>query len=190
MTTLLVFAFLFFIGSLLGWGIEVIFRRFFSANNPERKWINPGFCMGPYLPLYGVGLCVLAAMAIAGTALGLTATVWLRVLLFVLMALMMTIIEYIAGLMALKWLKVRLWDYTNEWGNIGGLICPKFSYFWALLSGIVLLPDPSIYLGRPALAVGKPGLLLLYRILLRRVCYRCGLLHADHRQDEAVRGGK
>ena len=59
-------------------------------------------------------------MAITGAALGLTATVWLRVLLFVLMALMMTIIEYIAGLMALKWLKVRLWDYTNEWGNIGG----------------------------------------------------------------------
>ena len=64
------------------------------------------------------------------------ASVWLRVLLFVLMALMMTIIEYIAGLMALKWLKVRLWDYTNEWGNIGGLICPKLSFFWALLSAL------------------------------------------------------
>ena len=69
MTPLLVFAFLFLIGSLLGWGIEVVFRCFFSANNPERKWINPGFCMGPYLPLFGVGLCVLAAMAIVGASI-------------------------------------------------------------------------------------------------------------------------
>ena len=92
----------------------------FAKSKSAAPSLHPGFCMGPYLPLYGVGLCVLAAMAITGAALGLTATVWLRVLLFVLMALMMTIIEYIAGLMALKWLKVRLWDYTNEWGNIGG----------------------------------------------------------------------
>ena len=56
MSDLLVFAFLFFIGSCLGWGIEVIFRKFFSHSNPQHKWINPGFLTGPYLPLYGFGL--------------------------------------------------------------------------------------------------------------------------------------
>jgi len=190
MTTLLVFAFLFFIGSLLGWGIEVVFRRFFSANNPERKWINPGFCMGPYLPLYGVGLCVLAAMAIVGASIGLTATAALRALLFALMALMMTLIEYISGLMALKWLKVRLWDYTNEWGNIGGLICPKFSLFWAILSALYyFLIHPYILDGLRWLSENL-AFFLLHRVLLRRIRHRCGLLHADYRQNEAVRRGK
>ena len=43
MSLFLTIAFLFFIGSMAGWGIEVVFRRFFSSANPERKWINPGF---------------------------------------------------------------------------------------------------------------------------------------------------
>ena len=49
------------------------------------------------------------------------------------MAVAMTLIEYIAGLACLKYLKVRLWDYSNLWGNIQGIICPLFSFFWAAL---------------------------------------------------------
>ncbi len=56
MSGVLILAFLFFIGCILGWGIELLFRRFFSKNNPERKWINPGFLTGPWLPIYGIGL--------------------------------------------------------------------------------------------------------------------------------------
>ena len=48
MNLFLTLAFLFLIGSVLGWGLEVIFRRFFSAH----RWVNPGFLVGPYLPLY------------------------------------------------------------------------------------------------------------------------------------------
>ena len=63
MNLFLTLAFLFFIGAITGWVIEVLFRRFLSSANPERKWINPGFCTGPYLPLYGVGLCMLYLIA-------------------------------------------------------------------------------------------------------------------------------
>ena len=59
MSLFLVLAFLFFVGSVSGWVLELIFRRFFSSANPERKWINPGFCTGPYVPLYGCGLCIM-----------------------------------------------------------------------------------------------------------------------------------
>ena len=59
MNTFLKLAFLFYIGSSLGWVLELFFRRFISGNNPERKWINPGFMVGPYVPLYGTGLCIL-----------------------------------------------------------------------------------------------------------------------------------
>ena len=47
MNTFLKLAFLFYIGSSLGWVLELFFRRFISGNNPERKWINPGFMVGP-----------------------------------------------------------------------------------------------------------------------------------------------
>ena len=59
MSELLTLSFLFFMGSIAGWVLELFFRRFFSSANPERKWINPGFCTGPYVPLYGLGLCAM-----------------------------------------------------------------------------------------------------------------------------------
>ena len=63
MSDFLVIAFLFFVGSIVGWLIEIVFRRFFSSANKEHRWINPGFLIGPYLPLYGCSLCVLFLLA-------------------------------------------------------------------------------------------------------------------------------
>ena len=129
-------AFLFFVGSTFGWVLEVFFRRFFSSNNPERKWIDPGFCVGPYLPLYGSGLCALYLIATLEGRLLPSDAVWSKILLLVMMAVGMTVIEYIAGLLSLKVAKVRLWDYSREWGNIQGIICPKFSLAWAALGAV------------------------------------------------------
>lgn len=132
----LTLAFLFFLGSVAGWVLEVFFRRFVSDANPERKWINPGFCTGPYLPLYGFGLCLLYLLAQLEQKSVIADPVWSKVVFFLLMAVCMTVIEYIAGICSLKFAKVRLWDYSNEWGNIQGIICPKFSFFWAVLGAL------------------------------------------------------
>ena len=133
MNLFLELAFLFFMGSLAGWVLEVLFRRFISSANPERRWINPGFCTGPYIPLYGFGLCLMYLIASLEKRSVIDSPVWNKVVLFAAMAVCMTVIEYIAGILSLKILKVRLWDYTGEWGNIQGIICPKFSLIWAVL---------------------------------------------------------
>ena len=53
----LILAFLFFAGALLGYILEFFFRNLISHSGPRGKYfINPGFCKGPYLPIYGVGL--------------------------------------------------------------------------------------------------------------------------------------
>ncbi len=130
---LLILAFLFFIGSLFGWVLELLYRRFMSKNNPERKWINPGFCVGPYLPLYGSGLCMLYLIAGIRKHIDLGNNIADTVVLLLAMAPAMTVIEYIAGIVSFKYYHVRLWDYSNEWGNIQGIICPKFSLCWGLL---------------------------------------------------------
>lgn len=136
MNLFLTLAFLFFIGSVSGWVLEVFFRRFFSSANPDRKWINPGFCTGPYLPLYGSGLCLLYLIAQMENLDWIASPFWSRLVLLLVMAVCMTAIEYIAGLYTLKVTKVRLWDYSDEWGNIQGIICPRFSLFWAILGAI------------------------------------------------------
>lgn len=130
---LLRLAFLFFIGSVSGWGLEVLFRRFLSSANPERKWINPGLCTGPYLPIYGFGLCFLYLIAMLEKFSFVSSPFWNKILLFAVMAIFMTLIEYIAGILTLKIANIRLWDYSKEWGNLQGIICPKFSLIWAIL---------------------------------------------------------
>lgn len=129
-------AFLFFIGSVSGWVMELVFRKFFSETNPEHKWINPGFCMGPYLPIYGCGLCVLYLIASTEIYIGIENAFLRKGLLFAAMAFSMTAIEYIGGTAILKHSNVRLWDYSNEWGNINGVICPKFSVIWGILGAV------------------------------------------------------
>ena len=136
MNIFLTLAFLFFIGATLGWVLELLFRRFFSSANPERKWINPGFCVGPYLPLYGCGLCFLYLIASLEQFSIIRDPFWNRVVLFLIMAVCMTVTEYFAGLIALKGFHVRLWDYSKQWGNIQGLICPAFSALWAAVSAV------------------------------------------------------
>ena len=133
---LLQLAFLFFMGSVIGWVLEVLFRRFISYTNPERKWINPGFCTGPYLPLYGFCLCALYLIASVEPLIPIENPIINKTVLFLVMALCMTIVEYISGVFALKSIKVRLWDYSKEWGNLQGIICPRFSAIWSVLGAI------------------------------------------------------
>ena len=33
-------------------------------------------------------------------------------------------------------MKIKLWDYSTCFGNIKGIICPQYSFYWILLSGI------------------------------------------------------
>lgn len=136
MNIFLIFAFLFFAGSTCGWGLEVVFRRFFSKNNPSKKWVNPGFLNGTYLPIYGFGLCALYAMTMLEKFIYVDNAVVQKLILFIMMAAAMTAIEYIAGIIFIKGMRIKLWDYSEEWGNVQGIICPKFSFFWAVLSAM------------------------------------------------------
>lgn len=127
--------FLFNIGCILGWIIEAIFRKFFSISNKKHKWINPGFLLGPYLPLYGFSLIILYFLSMIN--FNFIGNIILRFfLLLILMTLILTLIEYITGLIFIKKMKMPLWDYSMFPGNISGIICPQFSFFWFILSSI------------------------------------------------------
>lgn len=120
MNLFLTLAFLFFIGSISGWVLELFYRRLIS----NKEWINPGFLVGPYLPLYGFGLCtfyLLSQIQLNG------------ILVVIIMALTVTAIEYVAGIIFIKGMGVKLWDYSDRWGNVDGLICPLYTFLWGIL---------------------------------------------------------
>lgn len=135
MNVFLVLTFLFFAGSLIGWGIEVLWRKFFSANNPAHKWINPGFLTGPYLPLYGLSLCILFSLSYIDVSF-ISGEMAQKIALFALMAAAITVVEYVAGLIFIKGMHIKLWDYSQNRGNIGGIICPQYSFYWMILSAL------------------------------------------------------
>ena len=152
MKYLVIISTLFVIGSLFGWVIELFFRRFVS----QKKWMNPGFLTGPYLPIYGFGVVVL--FAVSNMPLGITSEVWDIIVRIVIIGVGMTVVEFIAGLIFIKGMKIKLWDYSNRKGNIMGIICPSFSLIWllvgslyyfflnpALVSGITWISENLIY---------------------------------------------
>ncbi len=134
----LIITFLFMVGSMAGWVIELLFRRFISSKNPSRKWINPGFLTGPCLPLYGFGLIALFVMSLLPYIgnmegdIGNVMAIWA----IIIMGIAMTVIELIAGLIFIKGMKIKLWDYSGEFMNLGGIICLKFSLIWTALAAV------------------------------------------------------
>ena len=144
MQIFLLYLFLFIFGCTVGWVTEVFFRRFFSA----KKWVNPGFMKGPWLPLYGFGVVLMftTCYIIQGvlpsgltfynpsgdlfgrtTASGATAADLIPISI---MWVSMVALEFFAGLIFIKGFRVKLWDYTNMKGNILGIICPVFTLIW------------------------------------------------------------
>ena len=121
---------LFVIGSLGGWLIELFFRRFVS----QKKWMNPGFLTGPYLPIYGFGVIVL--YAVSNIPLGIDGHIWDVIIRIIIIGVGMSLIEFLAGLIFIKGLGVKLWDYSNRKGNIMGIICPSFSLIWLIVGSL------------------------------------------------------
>jgi uncharacterized membrane protein len=137
MNTPLALAFLFFAGALLGYGIEFLFRNLISHSGPKGKYfINPGFCKGPYLPIYGVGLTV---MFIITYLVDLKFDNPSAIVVIICITLAMTLIEFVGGVFLLKVMNLRLWDYRDRVGNIMGVICPLFSFFWGVIGAIYYL---------------------------------------------------
>lgn len=139
----LILAFIFFAGSLIGWGLEFCFRNLISHKGPKYGFfINPGFCRGPYLPIYGVGMVTMFVVSYLLTPdVGVYAVSHPVVIIMVVIGIgiCMSLIELIGGWMLLKFCNMRLWDYRDKRFNIKGYICLEFSLIWMTLGAIYYL---------------------------------------------------
>lgn len=128
---LLVIIFLFLTFSCFGWILEVFYRRFFSA----KKWVNPGFLKGPYLPIYGIGVILLSCYSIALSCFAeyFPAKWMFHTAIAVGIGILMTLLELIAGWIFIHKMHIQLWDYSDCFGNYKGIICPRFTLIWTVL---------------------------------------------------------
>ena len=61
-----------------------------------------------------------------------------------LSAVIITSVEFISGCILNLCLGLSIWDYTDEFGNILGQICPKHTLYWFLLSTVGIVLDDFI----------------------------------------------
>lgn len=100
----------FIIYSIIGWILEVSYTLI-----TKRKFINRGFLIGPYCPIYGCGL-LLILLLVDGINTNF-------VVKFFLIAFICSVLEYIASYVMEKLFKARWWDYTKDKFNINGRVC-------------------------------------------------------------------
>lgn len=53
--------------------------------------------------------------------------------------LTITVAELLAGLVLNIWLGLGVWDYSDQWGNLWGQVCPQYTALWCLLAGPVIV---------------------------------------------------
>ena len=139
---ILVLLFLFMVGCITGWLMELFFNRFIGKN---RKWINPGFLQGPYLPIYGFGTVILYILSYILNTFTFKNIIIDIAFIFIVASLLMTLLELVGGLFFKNVMHIKLWDYSNEKFNYKGIICLRFSLLWGAISILYyFLINPSL----------------------------------------------
>lgn len=131
--TLQIYFLLFISYAFLGWCMEVICKLI-----QTKKFINRGFLIGPYCPIYGWG-------ALAITIL-LKRYIQDPIALFIMSVIICSIIEYFTSYFMEKRYHARWWDYSNKKFNINGRICLETMIPFGILGMIIMyIINPFLY---------------------------------------------
>lgn len=151
MKNILFYFLLFLIYSFLGWIIEVI-----SVGMKEKKFINRGFLMGPYCPIYGFSAVIMIFYLNHYKDNILT--------VFLLAVIVCSIIEYLVSYIMEKLFSARWWDYSNRKFNLNGRVCLSNAIAFGVL-GVILVYYLNPFLNS-LLADIKPSILNIIAIIL------------------------
>ncbi len=134
--------YLFLVFSIVGWCIEVVYTFI-----KKRQFVNRGFLYSPLCPIYGIGISLIyLALSTFGVVSGSVFEVADVFVVFVLIFIVTSTMEYITGYVLEKLFHTRWWDYSDRKFNIKGYVCVSFSIYWGL-SGTALVFFLKHFLG-------------------------------------------
>lgn len=110
MKDVMVYFLLFLIYSFCGWALEVLGKLI-----EKRRFINRGFLIGPYCPIYGFGALAITFLLKRYSDDAIT--------LFIMAILVCGVLEYFTSYIMEKLFKARWWDYSQKKFNINGRVC-------------------------------------------------------------------
>ena len=118
---------IFFLYSFAGWFMESVG----GILNPQvKKFINRGFMIGPYCPVYGLGV-VLVSLLLKNYTNDIP-------VLFFLSILICGTLEYFTGYVMEKLFNARWWDYSKRKFNINGRVCLETLLPFGIAATIIL----------------------------------------------------
>jgi len=115
---------LFWLYGVLGWCMETLL-----VSIKSKKFINRGFLLGPYCPIYGTGGVILLLLSSYKDD---------KLVVFILSIFICSLVEYLTSYIMEFIYNVRWWDYSNRMFNINGRICLFNSICFGLLGTLMV----------------------------------------------------
>lgn len=105
----------------------------------NKKFVNRGFMIGPYCPIYGCGAIVITLL------LGRYTNDW--IVLFFMAIITCGILEYATSYIMEKLFHARWWDYSKRKYNINGRVCLETLIPFGLLGLLIMYVTNPFILG-------------------------------------------
>lgn len=119
--------------SFLGWLMEVIGKLI-----QLKRFVNRGFLIGPYCPIYGSGAILITFLLKKYTNDPFT--------LFIMAILLCGTLEYLTSYLMEKLYNARWWDYSQRKFNINGRVCLNTIIPFGLLGMfIIYVSNPFLF---------------------------------------------
>lgn len=116
---------MFLMYSIVGWCIEVMLTLI-----NEKKFVDRGFLLGPYCPIYGYGMLLIVFLL-----RDYTDNV---IVLFILSMVICLSLEYVVSYFMELLFKARWWDYSNKKYNINGRICLEYGFLFGVGGTLIM----------------------------------------------------
>ena len=134
---------LFTIYSIMGWLMEVVLGLI-----QHHKFVNRGFLIGPYCPIYGFGgvaiTLLLGNFMQTMEKVSLLDSIWISTI--VIMCICGTL-EYVTSYLMEKLFHARWWDYHRFKLNINGRICLETLLPFTIIGQVILRYGNPVFLG-------------------------------------------
>ena len=111
---------IFFSFSCIGYIVETIH----VSLNEHKLNLNRGFCVGPYIPIYGIGSILIIMFVVPYIENPFE--------IFLVSMLVCAIVEYLVSYTMEALFKSRLWDYSNRKYNIHGRVCLENTVYFGV----------------------------------------------------------
>lgn len=122
----------FYFYSIIGFFIETIFLRLINSDGTS------GIMYGPFTPIYGIGAIIILLISKFILKTFKTNKLTNSVLIFLSTTIILSLIEFIGGILIENIFGIVFWDYSDQKLSLGKYVSIPMSLLWGFMSIIFI----------------------------------------------------